>query len=130
MSGSQQTKSSTRRHGLSSLWLIGSLVGSAAVVGLVALPMFRNGDSEARADAVLHTVERSLFEHSVVEPGEIESANNVEVRCEVQSRNSTGTVILEIVPAGTVVQPGDIVIKFDGSCARKRAHCANDRVEQ
>ena len=115
MSGSHQTKSSECRRGLSSLWLIGSLVGSAAVVGLVALPMFRNGDSEARADAVLHTVERSLFEHSVVEPGEIESANNVEVRCEVQSRNSTGTVILEIVPAGTVVQPGDIVIKFDGS---------------
>ena len=64
---------------MSSLWVIGSLVGSAAVIGLVALPMFRNGDSEARADAVLHTVERTLFEHSVVEPGEIESANNVEV---------------------------------------------------
>jgi multidrug resistance efflux pump len=95
--------------------VIGSLVGSAAVIGLVALPMFRNGDSEARADAVLHKVERTLFEHSVVEPGEIESSKNIEIRCEIQSRNSTGTMILEIVPAGTVVQPGDVLIKFDGS---------------
>ena len=45
MSGPQLTKTSLSRRGLSSLWVIGSLVGSAAVIGLVALPMFRNGDS-------------------------------------------------------------------------------------
>jgi HlyD family secretion protein len=103
------------RRGLSLPWLLAAVavvgVGTAAVV----IPWSRGNGEALQVDAMLYPVERVLFEHSVVEPGEIESSNNVEVRCEVQSKNSTGTVILEIVPAGTVVEPGDILIKFDGS---------------
>lgn len=103
------------RRGISVLWFVGG-AAALAVVGAIVLTPFGGGSAaEAQEDAVLHPVKKVLFEHSIVEPGEIESSNNVEVRCEVQSRNSTGTVILEIVPAGTVVQEGDIIIKFDGS---------------
>ena len=39
------------------------------------------------------------FLNRVLEQGEVESSSSVEVRCEVRSRNSSGTNILEIVPA-------------------------------
>jgi multidrug resistance efflux pump len=96
------------------VWLLAALVVAGAGTAAVLVPWRRDSD-DLKVDAVLHTVERVMFEHSVVEPGEVESSANVEIRCEVQSRNSTGTVILKIVPAGTLVQPGDILIEFDGS---------------
>ncbi len=57
-------------------------------------------------------VTRGPFEHRVLERGEIESSSNVEVRCEVRSR-SGGIQILEIVPEGTVVAPGDQLVRLD-----------------
>jgi HlyD family secretion protein len=103
------------RRGFSVAWILAALVVAGAGTAAVLIPWSRRSGNSAEASAVLHTVERVMFEHSVVEPGEVESSKNVEIRCEVQSRNSTGTMILEIVPAGTVVKPGDILIKFDGS---------------
>ena len=104
----------SHRRGLSLLWLLGAIAVAGAGIAAVAIPWSRNGDA-VEPDAVIYPVNRVLFEHSVVEPGEIESSRNVEIRCEIQSRNSTGTMILEIVPAGTIVKPGDVLIKFDGS---------------
>jgi len=52
---------------------------------------------------MLHVVERGDFVHDITEKGTVESASNVEVRCEVQSQNMAGTRILEIVPEGTYV---------------------------
>ena len=94
-------------------WLLAALVVAGAGTAAVFVPWGQGAD-DLKVDAVLHNVERVMFEHSVVEPGEVESSANVEIRCEVQSRNSTGTVILKIVPAGTEVEPGDILIEFDG----------------
>ena len=96
-------------------WLLAALVVAGAGTAAVLIPWAGKGASELEANAVLRPVERIMFEHSVVEPGEIESSRNIEIRCEIQSRNSTGTMILEIVPAGTIVKEGDILIKFDGS---------------
>jgi multidrug resistance efflux pump len=96
-------------------WLLAALAVAGAGTAAVVIPWSRGSGSQVEEDAVLHTVKRVMFEHSVVEPGEIESSRNIEIRCEIQSRNSTGTMILEIVPAGTIVKPGDVLIKFDGS---------------
>ena len=54
-----------------------------------------------------------------VEPGEIESAENVEIKSEVRSRSSSGTSILEIVPEGTVVEKGDFLIRLDDASLQK-----------
>ncbi|KAA5543805.1 HlyD family efflux transporter periplasmic adaptor subunit [Roseiconus nitratireducens] len=53
------------------------------------------------------------FSHIVLERGEIESSSNVEVRCEVSSRGSSGTNILQIVPEGTWVDEGDFLVRLD-----------------
>lgn len=55
------------------------------------------------------------FIHEVLERGEVESSSNVEVRCEVRSRSSSGTNILEIVPEGTWVEKGDFLVRLDDS---------------
>ena len=53
------------------------------------------------------------FINRVLEQGEIESSSSIEVRCEVRSRISSGTNILEIVPEGTRVKAGDFLVKLD-----------------
>ncbi len=59
------------------------------------------------------------FLNRVLEQGEIESSSSVEVRCEVRSRNSSGTNILEIVAEGTRVNQGDFLIELDDSALRQ-----------
>lgn len=64
---------------------------------------------------VTATAEKGPFVHEVIERGEVESSSNIEVRCEVQSRNSLGTAILEIAPEGTYVEKGDFLVRLDDS---------------
>jgi HlyD family secretion protein len=67
---------------------------------------------EPKIEFLTADVFRGPFEHRVLERGEIESSSNVEVRCEVQSR-AGGVQILEIVPEGTVVEPGERLVRLD-----------------
>ncbi len=56
------------------------------------------------------------FVHQIVERGDVQSSNNVDVRCEVQMRSiAMGTAILEIVPEGTFVNEGDFLVRLDDS---------------
>ena len=61
----------------------------------------------------------SDFVLEFVEPGEIESAENVEIKSEVRSRTSAGTAILEIVPEGTLVEEGDFLVRLDDASLQK-----------
>src|SRR5688572_1970764 len=56
--------------------------------------------SDTDAEPILHKVERGLFNHTVVEQGEVESSKNIELRCEVKARSGSGpsTSIIEVVP--------------------------------
>ena len=49
---------------------------------------------------LVERVVRGPFEHDIVERGELESSNNVLVRCEVRSHSpgANGVKIIEIVP--------------------------------
>ena len=59
------------------------------------------------------------FKLEFTEPGEIESAENIEINCEVKSRSSAGVSILEIVPEGTVVEKGDFLVRLDDAVLQK-----------
>jgi len=63
-------------------------------------------------------VTSGTFVHEVTERGELESSANLEVRCEVESRDGKGMKILQIVPEGTVVKEGDLLFKLDDSGLR------------
>ncbi|MBT4666843.1 MAG: HlyD family efflux transporter periplasmic adaptor subunit, partial [Opitutae bacterium] len=78
------------------------------------------GESEeVLPDALFEQVVRKEFRLEIVEPGEIESAHNVDVLCEVKSRNSAGVNILEIVPEGSQVKKGDFLVRLDDSALQK-----------
>jgi len=57
------------------------------------------------------------FVNDIVERGDIESSSNTELRCEIAS--AEGIRILEIIPEGTTVKEGDVVVQLDDSTLRK-----------
>lgn len=88
-------------------------------IGAVAWSMFPGiswGDKET--GPLTHRIERGEFIHDITERGELQSASNVEIRCEVQARNSAGTTILEVIPEGTYVEEGQILVRLDDSALK------------
>lgn len=59
--------------------------------------------------------ERKAFLHEISAKGELESAVNIEVKCEVRSWGSSWVRILEVIPEGTHVEPGDFLVRLDSS---------------
>lgn len=104
-----------RRGGVSWLGLLVALTLVAGAGGLIWFALTQRSSASARDATVTHRVSRGLYSHMVTEKGELESSSNIEVRCEVQSRNTGGTAILDIVPEGSVVQKGDLLVRLDGS---------------
>ncbi len=101
---------------------VGKTMVGLAVSGLVAgVWFFLSGtpEDDGLPEMLTETVARKDFRMEIIEPGEIQSAFNVEVRCEVKSRNSAGTNILEIVPEGTQVEKDDFLVRLDDSALQK-----------
>ncbi len=101
------------RTGSTLAWTVGVLA-LASMMTATWMVSFRT-TSSGSTDILIHTVARGDFIHEVVEQGDVESASNVEVRCEVKARNSTGTRILEVVEEGTNVKKGDLLCRLDAS---------------
>jgi RND family efflux transporter MFP subunit len=60
--------------------------------------------------------------HHIAQRGEVESASNIDVYCEVKSAgagSSTGVAILDVIAEGTQVQPGDVLATLDASALEK-----------
>lgn len=87
------------------------------LAGGVSLGVWKLGGRNRDEGPVIitHLVQRGLFEYEVVERGEVESSSNVEVRCEVRSRGNSGVAILELIPEGTYVEKGDVLVRLDSS---------------
>ncbi|HAD20777.1 MAG TPA: hypothetical protein DCF87_01535, partial [Opitutae bacterium] len=98
-----------------------SLMGLAGA-GVLSLLWWMSGDEDsliADIQPLFKEVKVSDFVLEFVEPGEIESAENVEIKSEVRSRSSSGTAILEIVPEGKVVEKGDFLVRLDDASLQK-----------
>lgn len=106
------------RGGWSTWATVVALVGITAplVAAWKLLPNFLS--SETTPKVLTAEVTQGPFVNRVLEQGEIESSSSVEVRCEVRSRNSAGTNILEIVPEGTRVKEGDFLVRLDDSALK------------
>lgn len=106
-----------RRPGSSAYFLLAGLVLVATVVGGVWYTL-RSGGEDLTETPLLAEVTEGPYDHIVLEEGEIESSNNVEIRCEVRSRNSgsgPSTSIIDVIEEGKHVQPGDWLVTFDSS---------------
>ena len=65
----------------------------------------------------LVTVKKELFVHEILERGSVDSASNVEIRCQVESAG--GLTIISVVPEGTIVKKGDLLVELDSSTLRE-----------
>jgi RND family efflux transporter MFP subunit len=106
-------------------WLL-TVVGCAAVLALAAWASDRWGTNgtETLANYHTHEVGSGPLEIRVVEQGNLESTNNVDVRCEVEGgrigsggggggSSGPGTQIIWIYKEGEYVSKGDKVIELD-----------------
>jgi RND family efflux transporter MFP subunit len=87
-------------------------VGAVVVVTvLLALGISQWGSAEHEAlPEVTATVVKAELPVTVMERGELESSKTVDVRCEVEGEQIK---IVELIPEGTRVSEGDVVIRFD-----------------
>ena len=98
-----------------------TLLGLAGA-GALSFVWWLTGDEktlESEVQPLFETVQASEFRLELVEPGEIESAENIEIKSEVRSRSSAGVSILDIVPEGTQVKKGDFLVRLDDASLQK-----------
>jgi HlyD family secretion protein len=108
---------SARRDGFTLRILIIAMV-LLTVVGAAGWYVLANSSfslSSADSGPMYHTVERGEFVHDITERGNVESASNVEIKCQVQSQGSQGTMILWVIEEGKQVEPGDVLVTLDSS---------------
>lgn len=65
-------------------------------------------------DPVLTSVIKGEFVSQVLDQGEVQSSENVEIRCEVRARNGSLSVI-EVCEEGSRVSSGDFLVRLDSS---------------
>ncbi len=103
----------SRKTGM--LVLVGLLVGALGFFGWRLYG--QGGDSNPNSSAVnaggalTHKVGKSGLLITVVAAGNMESAKNIDVKCQVEG----GAAILWIVPEGTEVEAGELLVKLDKS---------------
>lgn len=105
-----------RRRGNAFLFTVVAL-SIVAAMALLGWWFFLRDSGDQGPQVITNTVSRGPFEFVVIEQGEVESANSTELKCEVKSRGmgGSGISILEVVPEGTMVQPGDVLVRLDSS---------------
>lgn len=81
---------------------------------LIAL-FFAGCEVQPGGDPVTFTTQQGLFVHEVSARGTVFSPGGTEIKCEVDAVTPEGTMILEIVPEGTSVQPSDPLVQLDTS---------------
>lgn len=115
-----------------------SLVALVVVSGLAFAGWWflGRGTGDTTPVFLTNTVVEGAYDYVVIEQGAVESATNTELRCEVRSRSGGGggggggpggggggtggssTTIIDVVPEGTMVKEGDLVVELDDSALK------------
>lgn len=94
------------------------LLATVAVAGL-AWAGWRDGGwfrAETVAEVKGARAERTRLDVTVVQRGNLSARNAVKIYSELEGRNA----ILELIDEGTLVQPGDLLVKLDASALQDR----------
>ena len=100
------------------------LIAAIVLVGVGVKFFFFSGTTGPEFDPILATVTRGEFVSKVLDQGEIESSENVELRCEVKARNGQVTV-LKTCPEGSQVKEGDFLVQLDATGFEKELETQN-----
>ena len=85
---------------------------------LLAALLFAGCDVPNANGPVTFAAKQGPFVHEVTARGTVFSPGGTEVKCEVDASHD-GTLILEIVPEGTSVQRGDLLVQLDTSALKE-----------
>lgn len=98
------------------VYMLGGLTVVLVIIAVV-LYFVRSNEPDVNELPLLATVSRGVYEHEVLEQGEVESSNNVEIRCEIRARGTSGTStsIIDVIREGARVKKGDWLVTFDSS---------------
>src|SRR5512145_2600077 len=91
-------------------WIIGALVlivVAGAIIGGIAM----GGDKNIVDDASLYTIQKGQLVIGIDETGTIKALDQEVIKCKVEGK----TTILTLVPEGTHVKQGDLLIELDAS---------------
>jgi multidrug efflux pump subunit AcrA (membrane-fusion protein) len=108
----QISSGGTRRPSplLRALFTLGSILSLLSLLAWGAT-QFLAGSGEKKSTNLLHTVGRGDLVVTVTEDGNLESASNVDIKCQVAG----GSSILSIVKDGSSVKQGDKLVELDAS---------------
>lgn len=89
------------------------------LLGTIAL-LLAGCDGQPTGGSIVFTAQRGPFVDELSSRGTVFSDGGTEIRCEVDGTGPEGTMILEIVPEGTSVQPGDQLVQLDISAFKEQ----------
>ena len=111
-SGPKQRKKNSQNHKLKRGILIAVPVIAIAVIAWAKF----SGDSGLDEAGGVFKVRRGDLRISVAEPGKIQANKSVALTCDVEGQST----ILSIVPEGTYVKEGDVLVELDSADLRER----------
>ncbi|MFK7766868.1 MAG: HlyD family efflux transporter periplasmic adaptor subunit [Mariniblastus sp.] len=108
------------------------MVAQFVIFGIVALGLlgfagwyFINmGEDAEMIEPIMAQVTEGEFVSQVLDQGEIQSSENVEIRCEVRARNGSLSV-LSVTPEGSRVKAGDFLVQLDSTSFEKELEQQN-----
>ena len=112
------TRRSTTRRGATLPAIIGAIALVGLLIGFFVVSFFSGDDQTDLFNPITVKVERGDFVAQVLDQGQIQSSENVEIRCEVRARNTT-TTVLNVTPEASNVEPGDFLIQLDSTSFEK-----------
>jgi len=87
------------------------VIGAGVVLAAVVVGLRQTDGAKDRSNSPKHTITRGTLVVSVSEEGTLESSSNEEIKCKVKG----GSTVLSVVESGTVVKPGDELVRLDTS---------------
>jgi HlyD family secretion protein len=110
----RKTSAAGRKRRGKAMYLTIAAIGVFVCIALAAWFMTRRGKIAEYEEYLTATVWKGPYDYAVIEQGLLESGSNTEIRCQVRTRGS-GTAIIDVIPEGTTVKPGDILVELDSS---------------
>ncbi len=106
------------RRGATLPIIVMAVVAVGVLVGFLTIIYIGSGDNAEIFNPITATVEHGDFVSQVLDQGQLQSSENVEIRCEVRARNGS-TSVLNLVPEASLVKSGDFLVQLDSSAFEK-----------
>lgn len=113
----RRKQKSQRPSGFTTPFLVASVV-VILILSITAGWFYLRPSEQETIAPILAEVTKGEFVAQVVDQGELQSSENVEIRCEVRARNGEISVNT-LIPEGTQVKEGDFLIQLNSTAFEK-----------